>query len=151
MKNALSHFLIILLLMVPHANAEESDMSKATGTFEITMMPQDDGNASMGRFQFEKTFAGDMTGTSIGQMLSHRSSVEGSAGYVAMEKLTITVEGKSGSFYAQHTGTMQAGDQSASITIVPDSGTDQLTGISGSMAIEVVNGQHFYTLTYSLN
>lgn len=151
MIKVLSHIIIALLLMVPTTNAEESNMSKATGTFEISMIPQDDGAANMGRFQFEKAFAGDITGTSIGQMLSHRSSVEGSAGYVAMEKLTITVDGKTGSFHAQHTGTMQAGDQSASISIVPDSGTDQLTGISGSMVIEVVDGQHFYTLTYSLN
>ncbi len=151
MMRAFKPILMILLLMVPDIGATEDIMSKATGTFEITMLPQDDGEADMGRFQFEKTFSGDMTGTSIGQMLSHRSGVEGSAGYVAMEKLSVTLDGKTGSFYLQHTGTMQAGDQSATILIVPDSGVDGLKGIAGNFIIDIVDGVHKYTLNYSFH
>jgi hypothetical protein len=78
------------------------------------------------------------------------TDTKGAAGYVAMEAITGVLQGKEGSFVAQHFGTMADGRQELSIVIVPYSGTGQLTGISGTMAIRIVDGQHFYDIDYSL-
>jgi hypothetical protein len=83
-------------------------------------------------------------------MLTAMTPVKGSAGYVAIEKVTGTLHGRTGSFVFQHTGTMDHGAQSLSITVVPDSGTGALTGISGTFRLTIVDGQHLYEFEYEL-
>ncbi|HYW30306.1 MAG TPA: DUF3224 domain-containing protein [Gemmatimonas sp.] len=125
----------------------------ASGTFEVQITPQPaDGyadGAALGRMTIDKQFQGDLTGTSIGQMLTGMGSVKGSAGYVAIERVTGTLAGRHGTFILQHSGTMNRGVQSLVLTVVPDSATDELTGLSGSMGIKTVGG-HSYTFDYDL-
>jgi hypothetical protein len=83
-------------------------------------------------------------------MLTGMTAVKGSAGYVAIERVTGSVDGKQGSFILQHSGTMNAGAQQLSITVVPDSGTDELVGLTGAMTLDIANGVHAYTFTYAL-
>ena len=127
----------------------------ASGTFEVKLVPQPPeaniGDASIGRTTLDKIFNGDLDATSRGQMLAVRTAVEGSAGYVAMERVTGTLHGRRGSFALQHSGTMAQGAQSLSITVVPDSATDELSGLSGTLAIKIVDGQHHYAFDYLLS
>jgi hypothetical protein len=127
----------------------------ASGTFEVTMNPQAQqenvGDASIARMALDKIFSGDLDATSKGQMLAVRTAVEGSAGYVAMERVTGTLHGRRGSFALQHSGTMAQGAQSLSVTVVPDSATDELSGLSGTLAIKIVDGQHHYAFDYLLS
>lgn len=126
----------------------------ATGTFEIkrTSQPLADPSAdkSLGRMSFDKQFHGDLEGTSKGEGLTAGNLQTGSAGYVAIEFVTGTVGGRSGTFIFQHSATMDHGAQQLSITIVPESGTGQLAGITGKMTINVVNGKHLYDFEYTL-
>lgn len=105
---------------------------------------------SLGRAQGDKRFAGPLEATGTVEMLSARTGIENSAGYVAVERITGTLAGRRGSFVVLHTGLMNRGAGSLTITIVPDSGTGELSGISGKMAIEIVQGQHYYELDYAL-
>ncbi|MDR3680052.1 MAG: DUF3224 domain-containing protein [Flavipsychrobacter sp.] len=123
----------------------------ATGIFEVAIVPQTDREIPMfGRMTIDKQFHGALEGTSQGQMLSAGTAVKGSAGYVAMERVEGTLDGKKGSFALQHTATMNRGEPSLTIIIVPDSGTDELEGISGTLNIRREDGKHFYDLTYTL-
>lgn len=129
-------------------------MSHATGTFEVKLNPQPadeyaDG-AMLGRMSIDKRFDGDLEGTTKGQMLTGMTSVKGSAGYVAIERVTGTLAGRSGSFILQHSGTMDRGAPSLSVTVVPDSGTEQLAGLAGSMQIDITAGVHSYRFDYTL-
>ena len=126
-------------------------MTLAKGTFEVQLTPQSDEGFDAGRMTLDKSYAGDLKGTSKGQMLSVRTATEGSAGYVALEHVTATLEGKSGTFTLQHSGTMARGKYTLSVTVVPDSGTDALKGLKGDMAIIIKDGQHFYEFEYSLD
>ncbi|MCC7052854.1 MAG: DUF3224 domain-containing protein [Gemmatimonadaceae bacterium] len=127
---------------------------EARGTFEvqITPLPADDysDGQTMGRMSLDKQFAGDLSGTGKGQMLTGMGAVKGSAAYSAMDRITGTLAGRSGSFILQHTGIMSRGGQSLVITIVPDSGTGELTGIEGTLQIIIEGKQHSYVLTYTL-
>jgi len=123
---------------------------QAKGTFDVKMAPQADNTADVGRMTLDKTFHGDLEASSIGQMIAVRTPTEGSAGYVAMERVTGTLAGKKGSFALQHFGTMNRGVQHLRIEIVPDSGTEELTGISGTLDIIIEKGAHFYVLDYAL-
>ena len=127
-------------------------MTKATGTFEVKLNPQDQGaDMPVGRMQIDKQFQGDLAGTSKGQMLmASSSSVKDSAGYVAIEKVTGTLNGRRGSFYLQHNGVMTRGVGELTITVIPDSGTDQLAGLRGKMNIIIAEGKHSYEFEYSL-
>ncbi len=126
----------------------------ASGTFEVDLTPQPaDGyadGATLGRMTIDKRFHGDLEGTSRGQMLTGTTSVRGSAGYVAMERVTGSIAGRSGSFVLQHSGTMDRGVPRLAISVVPDSGTAQLAGLAGTMTIEVADGKHSYELEYTL-
>jgi hypothetical protein len=124
-------------------------MPHASGTFEVKLAPIE-AYGELGRMSIDKTFAGDLVATSKGEMLSAMGSVKGSAGYVAMERVTGTLDGKTGSFVLQHSGTMNRGDASLIVTVVPDSGTDQLAGISGKLAIKIEGKQHFYEFDYEI-
>jgi hypothetical protein len=127
---------------------------RASGPFEVKLAPQPAAPgieaANLGRMTLDKRFSGDLEAASLGEMLSAGGNVQGSAGYVAIERVTGTLHGKHGSFVLQHTGTMDRGAPSLSIHVVPDSGTDELTGLSGSMQIQIEQGKHFYTFDYSL-
>src|SRR5689334_19040734 len=126
--------------------------NRASGTFEVKLTPQDDGpDAPVGRMTISKQFQGDLTGTSNGQMvMSSSPSVQGSAGYVAIEKVTGTLNGRHGSFYLQHTGTMTRGVGDLTITVIPDSGTGELVGLTGRMNIIIKDGKHSYDFEYTL-
>lgn len=125
---------------------------RATGTFDVKltpMAPDDPANPVPGRMSLSKVFHGDLEGTSQGQMLAAHGSVKGSAGYVAMEMVTGTLQGRNGTFVLQHTGTMNRGEPALSVTVVPDSGTGELMGISGKMAIVISDG-HRYEFDWEL-
>jgi hypothetical protein len=128
--------------------------SAASGTFEVKLAAQAaDGYADgkeLGRMTIDKTFHGDLSATSRGQMLSAMGSVKGSAGYVAIERVSGTLAGRTGSFVLQHTGTMTRGESSLAIAVVPDSATGELVGLSGTMTIEIAGGEHKYRFAYAL-
>lgn len=126
----------------------------ASGTFEVKLTPQADGEVgdpTVGRMSIEKQFRGDLEGSSRGQMLAAMTDVKGSAGYVALERVSGTLDGRSGTFALQHSGTMTRGEGQLSITVVPDSGTGQFAGLSGKMSINVADGQHSYEFEYTLD
>jgi hypothetical protein len=129
-------------------------MPQATGTFAVKLEPQDSSAqaqaARLGRMAIDKQFAGDLTATSAGEMLAAMTGVEGSAGYVALERVTGTLHGRRGSFVLQHSGLMARGVQQLEITVVPDSGAEELAGLAGKMAIVVEGGEHRYEFTYTL-
>jgi Protein of unknown function (DUF3224) len=156
------HFIAIIgaIIFIFGASLKQSNGQKkegavsnhASGTFEVKMTPQDDktGQQGLGRFTIDKQLEGDFVGTSKGQMLTAMTSIEGSAGYVAIERATGMLKGRKGSFALQHSGTMNRGAQQLTITVVPDSGTEELTGITGVMKIKIEGGKHFYDFEYTL-
>jgi hypothetical protein len=127
---------------------------RASGTFEVKLTPQPaDGYAdatTLARMTLDKEFKGDLEGTSKGQMLSAGTPIRNSAGYVAIEWVTGTLQGRAGTFILQHSGTMNRGAPSLVVSIVPDSGTGGLEGISGTMTIDLSGGRHAYTIDYTL-
>jgi hypothetical protein len=129
-------------------------MTIAKGTFSVTRTPQpaDDtgGGTAVGRFSLDKEFQGDLEGTSKGEMLAVMTAVPGSAGYVAMEQVTGTLNGRTGTFALQHTGSMNRGAPELSVTVVPDSGTAEVQGLSGKLEIKIDDGKHFYEFEYTL-
>lgn len=158
---------ISLLLFICHtANAQQTTQTKqskarektvtkkAEGKFEVKVTPlagePNVGDPLISRLSLEKQFAGAMTGTSKGQMFGIDTAVKDSGGYVAAERFVGTLDGKKGSFSLQHSGTMQGGKFELNIIVVPDSGTEELTGISGKMKIKIEGGKHFYELEYTL-
>ena len=127
----------------------------ACGSFEVKITPlsQDDGSAGTavpGRMSIDKQFRGDLEGTGKGQMLTAGTDVKGSAGYVAIELVSGILHGRTGTFILQHSATMNRGTPQLSITVVPDSGTGELAGISGSLNIDIAAGKHSYTFEYYL-
>jgi hypothetical protein len=125
----------------------------ASGTFEVVLNPQvpDDkvGDPTVGRMSIDKQFHGDLEAISKGQMLAVGTDIEGSAGYVAMERVIGKLNDHSGTFALQHSGTMTRGTPYHTITVVPDSGTGQLAGLAGKMTINLVDGKHLYDLEYT--
>ena len=122
-----------------------------SGSFDIKLDPQKDAEAEgLNRAVLRKQFHGGLDGSSVGQMLSVTTAVKGSAGYVALERFTGTLDGHSGTFTLQHSGTMTRGKAELSLTVVPDSGTGELVGIAGSMRLENSGGQHAYAFDYTL-
>lgn len=125
-----------------------------SGRFEVKLSPQAAAPgieaARLGRMTIDKQFHGDLQAHSLGEMLSAMGEIKGSAGYVAIERVSGTLLGKKGSFVLMHTGTMNRGQPQLTIQVVPDSGTDELTGISGTMGIDIREGQHFYNFDFSL-
>lgn len=126
---------------------------QATGSFEVKLAPLPtfaDDEPTLGRRSIEKTFRGDLEATSRGEMLTAGGTVPGSAMYVAVERVTGSLSGRTGSFSLAHVGTMNRGTPSLTITVVPDSGTGDLAGISGSMEIVVEAGKHSYAMSYDI-
>ena len=141
----------------PNPVQKETPMMKvAKGSFEVKVRPQKPDNkeaesANFGRMSLDKQFHGDLEATSKGEMLGAMTEVKGSAGYVAMERVTGKLGGRSGTFVLQHSGTMTRGALQQSVTVVPDSATGDLVGLAGSMTIKVEEGgKHFYDLEYTL-
>jgi hypothetical protein len=124
--------------------------NRAKGPFEVSLTPETAADASPGRMSIAKQFQGDLEATSKGEMLSAMTAVKGSAGYVAIEKVSGSLHGRSGTFILQHSGTMTRGVPQLIVTVVPDSGTGQLTGLEGKLTIHVVAGKHSYELEYTL-
>ena len=129
-------------------------MKRATGSFEVTLQPLSNSEVTadpmFGRLLLNKTFSGDLVATARGQMLSAMTTVKGSAGYVAIDHVTGELDGRRGSFVLQHSGAMERGMQRLSIMVVPDSGTGDLSGLSGTLSINVIDGKHFYDFIYSI-
>ena len=128
--------------------------ARAGGTFEVKLTPhtskENDEGANLVKLSLDKQFQGDLTATSKGEMLANNMGDKGSGGYVAMERVSGTLHGRRGTFVLQHSGTMTRGTAQLSITVVPESGTDQLAGLEGKMTIKVVNGKHSYDFEYTL-
>ncbi|BFI96720.1 MAG: DUF3224 domain-containing protein [Rhodanobacter sp.] len=126
---------------------------QATGSFTVKLEPQPSAHADsgLGRMGIDKQFNGDLAAYSLGEMLAYRSAVDGSAGYVAMERVTGTLHGRKGAFVLQHTGTMERGASALQVSVVPDSGTDELEGLAGTLTIHIdAQGGHTYTFDYRL-
>jgi hypothetical protein len=126
----------------------------AKGMFEIQARSRETSEVSpgltLGKIRFDKQFSGDLSGTSVVEMMSVGTAVQGSAGYVAMECVAATLAGRTGTFLLQHSGLMARGVPTLSVIVVPDSGTGELRGLAGSLTIDIVEKQHFYTLNYEL-
>jgi hypothetical protein len=130
-------------------------MKRATGTFDVKLTPQKPDNevseaADLGRMTIDKQFQGDLEASSKGEMLSAMGEIKGSAGYVALERVSGMLAGKKGSFVLQHSGIMDRGKPSLTVSVVPDSGTDELKGLSGTMKIIIEGAKHSYDFEYSL-
>jgi len=121
------------------------------GSFEVKLTPQPPAEGqAWGRQTITKTFHGALDGTSRGEMLAAGTAVKGSAGYVAMEQVTATLEGRKGTFFLQHFGLMDKGKPTLQVSVIPDSATGELTGLQGTMTIDITGGQHRYTFNYNL-
>jgi hypothetical protein len=147
--------LALAVLAQTQGQKEKVVTAHASGTFEVKMTPQQPADdktegAAIGRFTIDKQFHGDLEGSSKGEMLGAGSPAKGSAGYVAMEKVGGTLHGRTGSFVLQHSGTMHKGAQQLTVTVVPESGTGQLSGLAGTMIIKITDGKHFYEFDYTL-
>lgn len=153
---------LLTTLFLAHAAAAQGAASPAPdtavtqhaeGSFEVKLTPQPVHAAVegvVGRMSIAKEFRGELEGSSAGEMLAVMTAVQGSAGYVAMERFTGTLAGRGGSFALQHSGTMDRGAPTLVVTVVPDSGTGQLEGIAGTMRIIIEGGAHRYEFDYTL-
>lgn len=130
-------------------------MTHARGTFEVTLTPQPSSDSPQAathvRMSIDKQFHGDLEATSKGEMLAAGTAVKGSAGYVAIEKVTGALGDRTGTFILQHSGVMTRGDGQLTITVVPDSGTGDLEGLAGTMGIIIEGSKHLYTFDYSFS
>jgi hypothetical protein len=126
----------------------------AKGTFTVSLKPMPfegvEASTQLGRMSIDKEIRGDLIATTQGQMLTGMTATAGSAGYVAIEHVVGTLHGKRGSFLLQHRGVMNRGAPMLEVSVVPDSGTDELQGLAGEFTIENRDGQHFYELRYRL-
>ncbi len=138
-----------ILVVVPAQ--KESKVTRAKGTFDVKLSPltKDNETPAIDRMSIDKKFHGDIQGTSRGEMLSILTATEGSAGYVAIERVSGTIDGRTGTFDLQHHGIMNRGAPQLSITVVPDSGSGELKGISGRMNIDIADGKHSYDFEYA--
>jgi hypothetical protein len=137
------------------ANKSRRNAMQAVGTFEVNLQPLDSyaqggGGIRFNRMSIDKTFSGDLEGTSQGEMLSVVTDVQGSAGYVAIEQVSGVLAGKFGTFALQHFGIMDRGQSRLILEVVPESGSGELTSLSGTMTIEQRGGKHHYVFTYNL-
>jgi hypothetical protein len=126
----------------------------AIGTFDVKLTQQGDADkaegSTLGRMSIEKQFHGDLDATSKGEMLTAGTDVKNSAGYVALERINGTLQGHAGSFVLQHSGTLTRGAPLQSISVVPDSATGQLAGLTGKMTITIADGKHSYDFEFTL-
>jgi len=151
MTGAVLAALGLLLLAAP----APAGTQHARGTFDVKLTPQGEDDkrdgATTGRMTADKQYHGDLEGTGKGEMLSALADVKGSGSYVAIERVSGTLNGRKGTFVLQHSGTMTRGAQQLSVTVVPDSGTGELAGITGKMTIAITEGQHKYDFEYVIS
>ena len=155
----------VTLLILPFAaiaagnppSSKETAMTShfATGPFDVKLAPQALSgvaeHSGLGRMSLDKQFHGALEATGTGEMIAFRSAVAGSAGYVAMETVRGTLDGRAGSFVLQHSSTLTRGEPTQSISVVPDSGTDALAGLAGRMVVDIApGGAHSYRFDYTL-
>jgi hypothetical protein len=158
----LAPLLLVTIAMHAQTNSKPSTSTKkaatslhATGPFEVKIDPQPPdekgGGAAIGRMLLDKQFHGDLEATSKGTMLAAGTGAKNSSGgYVALEIVTGSLKGRTGTFVLQHSATMNRGVPNLSVTVVPDSGTGQLTGLAGKMNIIIADGKHTYDFEYTL-
>lgn len=129
--------------------------TRAIGTYDVKLLPQPlsdpDPAPTLARLSIDKHFHGDLDASSRGEMLSAGTAVKGSAGYVAIERVSGSLRGRTGTFVLLHSATMTRGEPQLSVIVVPDSGTEELTGLSGRMNIIIAGGQHSYEFDYALS
>jgi hypothetical protein len=154
--------LLVTISTQAQANPEPSTPTKkaiislhASGPFEVKIDPQPPdekgGGAAIGRMFLDKRFHGDLEATSKGTMLAAGTGAKNSSGgYVALEIVTGTLKGRTGTFVLQHSATMSRGVPQLSVIVVPDSGTGQLAGLAGKMNINIADGKHSYDFEYTL-
>jgi Protein of unknown function (DUF3224) len=142
--------IILLATISTPALTKEPVMSHAKGEFEVKLAPVSSADEPVMRMSIDKQFHGDLEATSIGQMMAGGNEANGARVYVALETVTGSLGGKSGSFILVHRGTMTKSAQELSVIVVPDSGTGELKGISGTLDIQITDGKHFYTMDYTL-
>jgi hypothetical protein len=148
--------LCIALSGIAQAQTKTPMTQQAKGPFDVKIAPQKPDSdvaqaANFSRMTIDKVFHGDLEGTSKGEMIATQAETKSSGGYVALERVTGTLKGREGSFILQHSATMNRGVPSLSITVVPDSGTDELAGITGKLNIVIAKGgKHSYDFEYSL-
>lgn len=123
----------------------------ATGTFEVIMDPLPADDPALGRYRVSKTFSGDLTGSGRAEMISVGTATEGSAAYVAIDRVEGTLHGRRGTFVLRHNGVMERGVGTLEVAVVPDSGTGDLTGLRGRLDIQIVDGVHRYTFDYAID
>lgn len=140
----------LVILNLPILKEERKMELHATGTFEVQLTPHGEAVGEFGPLKIDKTFSGEMVGTSIGIMLGIQIPEHQSAGYVALERVTASLQGKSGSFVLQHSGSIDRGEMSLSMTVVPDSGTGDLTGLRGELLLRMEAGVHHYEMKATL-
>src|ERR1700728_2330166 len=126
----------------------------ASGTFDVKLAPSGEADtaegSTLGRYTLEKQYHGDLDASAKGTMLTAGTDVKGSAGYVAIERVTGTLKGHKGSFVLQHNGTLTRGTPQQNIIVVPDSGTGELAGLTGKLTVIIEEGKHSYEFDYSL-
>jgi len=128
-------------------------MARAEGLFDVRRTPEPvhaGAEGLLGRHALDKQYHGALDAIGIGEMLSAGTATPGSAGYVAIEKVTGTLDGRTGSFYLQHSGTLTRGQGSLTIHVIPDSASDDLTGLTGTMQIVIADGKHSYVFDYEI-
>ncbi len=128
---------------------------KISGKFDVSLDPlefsvQGVDEITLSRLSIDKTFHGELNAKSKGEMISARTAVPGSAGYVAIEQVEGTLDGRSGSFVLQHFGIMNKGESRLVLEVVPDSGAGDLVGLSGTMTIKIEDQQHYYEFEYQI-
>jgi hypothetical protein len=142
----------LLLVATLHiATAQPRSVTMTRGTFTVAVVPLAPAPAEgISRYSINKAIHGDLEATTQGEMFSGGDPKQGAAGYVAIEVVTGTLQGKRGSFALQHSATMDAGGRKMTVIVVPGSGTGELKGISGTFAIDIADGRHSYELAYEL-
>jgi hypothetical protein len=145
-------FLFCAAAVASSTSAKGDHIMHAKGPFDVKLAPLEGYNKDLGRMSIDKQFHGDLEATSKGEMLSFLDREKQSGGYVAIERVTGTLGGKKGSFVFQHSSTMQRGAPSQNIVVVPESGTDELAGLKGSMVVNIAaGGAHSYDFEYTLD
>jgi len=154
----LSHLALSLALVLATGSTpaqKETTMTKhATGPFDVKVNPLPlagpSEEATLGRMSIEKQFHGDLEASGIGQMLTVSTEVKGSGVYVAVERVSGKLHGRTGTFALYHRGVMERGEPHLEVTVVPDSGTGELVGLAGTLRINIAEGKHSYDFVYSL-
>ncbi len=163
MRFTLTAATVLFVSLCGAAAADTTSLSKehavtshfATGPFDVKLAPQPLSavaeQSGLGRMSLDKHFHGTLEAASTGEMLAFRDAALGSGGYVAMETVRGTLDGRAGSFMLQHSSTMTRGAPTQSITVVPDSGTGALVGLTGRMVVDIApGGAHSYRFDYTL-